>query len=208
MKRALPAEARNLTASTPAYGFFIGRLLANARSITRTIRRSNPFALAARMTTMITAALSTMVIIFFSTEIWDIGSTVELYQFALFSFISLAIATVVVYRAYPLRTVATRTRRVSETLIVTNATTLLTLFLTMLVLYIAFWLMVYIGILTLFPATLMETWPTVDPAVRTLDHIKISTFIAAMGILVGSLGGRLDNQDVMRQILFSGANRV
>ncbi len=78
MKRALPAEARNLTASTPAYGFFIGRLLANARSITRTIRRSNPFALAVRMTTMITAALSTMVIIFFSTEIWDIGSTVEL----------------------------------------------------------------------------------------------------------------------------------
>ncbi|MCA9915599.1 MAG: hypothetical protein KC496_19730 [Anaerolineae bacterium] len=40
-----------------------------------------------------------------------------------------------------------------------------------------------------------------DPAVRTLDHIKISTFIAAMGTLAGSLGGRVDNQDVMRRIL-------
>jgi hypothetical protein len=72
----------------------------------------------------------------------------------------------------------------------------------MLVLYTAFWVLTYLGILLFFPRTLMETWPTVDPAVRTLDHVKISTFIAAMGTLVGSLGGRVDNQGVMRKILF------
>lgn len=49
---------------------------------------------------------------------------------------------------------------------------------------------------------LMETWPTVDAATRPLDHIKISTFIAAMGVLVGSLGGRVDNRNVMQRILF------
>jgi hypothetical protein len=143
-----------------------------------------------------------MIVIFFSAEIWDVGSTVELYQFGLFSLAAIVIATLVVYRAYPLRTVATRTRRVSESLVVTNTATLLTLFLTMLVLYTAFWVLTYLGILLFFPRTLMETWPTVDPAVRTLDHVKISTFIAAMGTLVGSLGGRVDNQGVMRKILF------
>ncbi len=59
---------------------------------------------------------------------------------------------------------------------------------------------------TFFPRRLMETWPTVDPAVRTIDHIKISTFIAAMGTLVGSLGGRVDHRAVMRRILFLGEN--
>lgn len=36
----------------------------------------------------------------------------------------------------------------------------------------------------------METRPTVDPAVRALDHVKLSLFVAALGMLAGSLGGR------------------
>jgi len=202
MKRGLPSEARDLTARTPAYGFVWQRILANGSSIWRTVVRSNPFSLALQMTTMIAAAVSLMVVIFFSTEMWDIGSTVELYQFMIFALLCVGIATLVIYRAYPLRTVSTHTRRVSESLVVTNAATFFTLFLTMWVLYAGFWLLIYFGILTLFPDTLMETWPTVDPATRTLDHIKISTFIAAMGILVGSLGGRADNEELMRRILF------
>jgi uncharacterized membrane protein len=164
--------------------------------------RANPFRLALSLTTMITAAISLIIVIFFSAEIWDIGSTVELYQFIIFSVVAILIATIVLYRSYSLRTVSTRTRRVSESLVVTNAATLLSLFLTMLVLYVLFWCMTYLGIVTFFPKTLMETWPTVDPAVRTLDHIKISTFLAAMGTLVGSLGARAENQEIIRRILF------
>jgi predicted Zn-dependent protease len=202
MQHALPVEARDKMAKPPARRLVLRWLLTNSGSIWRTVVRANPFKLAIAMTTMITAAFSLMIVIFFSAEIWDVGSTVELYQFGLFSLAAIVIATLVVYRAYPLRTVATRTRRVSESLVVTNTATLLTLFLTMLVLYTAFWVLTYLGILLFFPRTLMETWPTVDPAVRTLDHVKISTFIAAMGTLVGSLGGRVDNQGVMRKILF------
>jgi hypothetical protein len=192
-------------AETPAPFFVFRRVLANWSSIWRTVRRANPFRLAFQLTTMITAAISLMIVIFFSTEMWDIGSTVELYQFMLFAVLSITIATLVLYRSYSLHNIATRTRRISESLAVTNAATLITLLLTMLVLYILFWLMVYFGILTFFPQKLMETWPTVDPAVRTLDHIKLSTFIAAMGILAGSLGGRAENKDVIRHILFINA---
>lgn len=203
--QALPLEARDLMAETPAPFFVFRRVLANWSSIWRTVRRANPFRLAFQLTTMITAAISLMIVIFFSTEMWDIGSTVELYQFMLFAVLSITIATLVLYRSYSLHNIATRTRRISESLAVTNAATLITLLLTMLVLYILFWLMVYFGILTFFPQKLMETWPTVDPAVRTLDHIKLSTFIAAMGILAGSLGGRAENKDVIRHILFINA---
>jgi uncharacterized membrane protein len=202
MRKALPAEARDMTAKKPAYRFRLQRIKANARSIWRTIVDANPLRLATDLTTMIAAALSLMIVIFFSTEIWDIGSTVELYQFVVFALLSVIVAALVVYRAYPLRAITTHTNRVSESLVVTHVTTLLTIFLTMLVLYVMFWVLTYAGIVTFFPQRLMETWPTVDAAVRTLDHIKLSTFIAAMGTLVGSLGGRLENRKVMHRILF------
>jgi hypothetical protein len=48
----------------------------------------------------------------------------------------------------------------------------------------------------------METWPTVDPAVRVIDHVKLSMFLAAVGILAGSLGGRADSQQLVRYVLF------
>lgn len=202
MARSLPAEARDRTAKPPAWGFMLRWLTANSGSIWRTVRRANPFRLAGQMTTMIATAFSLMIVIFFSPEIWDVGSTVELWQFVVFALVAIATATLVVYRAYPLRTVATHTHRVSESLVVTNTATLLSLFLTILVLYTAFWLAVYFGIIGFFPRRLMETWPTVDAATRPLDHMKISTFIAAMGVLVGSLGGRVDNRNVMQRILF------
>ena len=41
-----------------------------------------------------------------------------------------------------------------------------------------------------------------DPAVRTLDHIKLSLFVAAFGTLAGSLGGRADSRDLVRGVLF------
>ena len=75
---------------------------------------------------MITAALSVIIVLFFSPEMWDVASTVDLYQLVLFS---------------------------------------------------GFSLLVYGGIVTIFPPKLMETWPTVGPAVRTLDHVKLSLFL-------------------------------
>ena len=54
----------------------------------------------------------------------------------------------------------------------------------------------------MFPRKLMGTWPTVDPAVRTADHIKLSLFVASVATLAGSLGGRADSRDLVRGVLF------
>jgi hypothetical protein len=42
----------------------------------------------------------------------------------------------------------------------------------------------------------------VDPAVRPIDHLKLSLFVAALGLLAGSLGGRADSKDLVRRVLF------
>ncbi len=50
----------------------------------------------------------------------------------------------------------------------------LRLFLTMLLLFSLFVGLTYLGTATIRPKKLMETWPTVDPAVRPIDHLKQS----------------------------------
>ena len=42
----------------------------------------------------------------------------------------------------------------------------------------------------------------VKSATRTLDHLKLSLFLASMGVLAGSLGGRSDSRDLVRSVLF------
>ena len=202
MRRALPLEAHERTSHGNRWRFVWRTLHRDWRSIAHAVVRANPLRLLARLPTMITAALSVIIVVFFSPEMWDVASTVELYQLVLFSAASLAVATFVLYRAFAFGALLRRGRRLAESSVVTGAATLLSLLLTLLLLFAAFAGLAYLGILTIFPRKLMETWPTVDPAVRTLDHVKLSLFVAALGTLAGSLGGRADSRDLIRDVLF------
>jgi hypothetical protein len=145
-----------------------------------------------------------MIVLFFSQEIWDVASTVELYQLLLFSLVSVVAAAVVLYRTFSIGAVSTRSGALSESSAVMRTATALSLFFTMATLYVVFLALSYAGVVTIFPAKLMETWPTVDPAVRTLDHVKLGLFLSAMGVLTGSLGGRAEGKDLIRNVLFFG----
>lgn len=202
MKKALPREAQERTSRGPHLGFVLRTIVRDWRSLVAAVGRANPFRLLTRLPTMTTAALSVIIVLFFSPEMWDVASTVDLYQLVLFSVIAMASATVVLYRAFAFGGVMGRGRLLAESTVVTSAATILCLVLTMLLLFCGFALLVYGGIVTIFPPKLMKTWPTVDPAVRTLDHVKLSLFLAALGVLAGSLGGRADNQALARGVLF------
>ena len=199
---ALPREAHERSSRGNRWRFVLRTLLSDWRSITRTVMRANPLRLATRLPTLITAALSVIIVVFFSPEMWDVASTVELYQLILFAGVSVAVGTFALYRAFAFGAPLRRGRRLAESSVVTGAAVLLSLVLTMLFIFATFAALVYLGIVTIFPRQLMETWPTVDPAVRTLDHLKLSLFVAAFGTLAGSLGGRADSRDLVRSVLF------
>lgn len=202
MQQALPREAHERTNKSGHWVFVVSTLFRDWRSIARAVARANPFRLVTRLPTMITAALSVMIVMFFSAEVWDVGSTVELYQIILFSGIAVVTATAVLYRAFAFGGVLNRGRVLAESTVVTGAATILSLMLTMLLLFGLFMGLTYLGTVTIFPRKLMETWPTVDPAVRIIDHLKLSLFVAALGVLAGSLGGRADSKDLVRGVLF------
>ena len=202
VRRALPREAHERSSRGNRWGFVLRTLQSDWRSIAHAVGRANPLRLATRLPTLITAALSVIIVVFFSPEMWDVASTVELYQLVLFAGVSVAVGTFALYRAFAFGAPLRRGRRLAESSVVTGAAVLLSLVLTMLFIFAAFAALVYLGIVTIFPRQLMATWPTVDPAVRTLDHLKLSLFVAAFGTLAGSLGGRADSRDLVRGVLF------
>ncbi len=169
MRAALPREAHERTSDGSRPRFALAMLRADWRSIAHAVRRANPLRLAAELPTLITAALSVLIVL---------------------------------YRAFAFGTVLRRGRRLAESTVLTGAATLLCLAFTLLFLYLAFALLAYLGTVTIFPHKLMVTWPPVDPAVRPLDHVKLSLFVAALGILAGSLGGSADSRDLVRRVLF------
>lgn len=202
--RNLPIEARErVSRKGRGRWSFVARALAlNLRGIGAAVVRANPFRLLARLPTMLTAALSVVIVLFFSPEMWDVASTVDFYQLVLFAFLAIFGATFALYRTFAFGAVLGRDRLLSESAVVTEAATVLSLFLTVALLYAVFAGALYTGIVTIFPRKLMETWPTVDPAVRTLDHLKLALFIGGLGVLAGSLGGRADSRDLVRGVLF------
>ena len=207
LRRALPREAHERTAPAGRRwfghgGFVLRTLWRNRRGIAGAVWRANPVRLLARLPTMVTAALSVLIVLFFSPEIWDVASTVEVYQLAGFSAVAVGVATAVLYRAFAFGGVLGRGRVLAESTVVTSAATGLCLLATILLLYGLFAGLVWLGAATVFPRKLMAAWPTVDPAVRTSDHLKLSLFTAAFGVLAGSLGGRADSRDLVRGVLF------
>lgn len=203
-RRSMPAEARESVASQGRWRFAARMMIRNRARIARAVARANPLRLITLLPAMIAAALSVMIVLFFSQEIWDVASTVELYQLLIFSLVSVIAAAAVLYRSFSIGAVSTRSGALSESSVVMRTATALSLFATMATLYLVFLALSYAGVVTIFPAKLMETWPTVDPAVRTLDHVKLGLFLSAMGVLTGSLGGRAEGKDLIRHVLFFG----
>lgn len=202
MRKALPREAHERTSRTSRWRFILVTVVRDWESIAIAIIRANPFRLLARLPTMITAALSTIIFLFFTPDMWDVASTVELYQLVLFSIIAVAAATAALYQAFAFGSVLSRRQVLAESTVVTSAATILSLLFTMSLLFAIFMGFIYAGTVTIFPRKLMETWPTVDPAIRTIDHIKLSIFVSALGVLAGSLGGRADSDGLIRGVLF------
>lgn len=200
--RVLPIEAREKSTRKHRIRFVTRTLFGDAPAIARAIRRANPLRLLSKMPTMLATALSVIVVLLFGAETWDVATAVSIPQIALFSAMCLAAAAFVLYRAFAFDALLSRDRRVTQSSIVTTATTILCLVLTLLAMFVFFGALMYTVIISVFPHPLMESWPTNGAATTTLDHLKLSLFLAAMGVLAGSLGGRSDSRDLVRGVLF------
>ena len=203
IRDALPKEARQRSARRGRAAFAARVVLTEARAIGGAVLRADPLRLLSRMPTMLAAALSVIIVLLFSAEVWDVASTVSTLQVVLFTLLSIGTAVLVLYRGFAIEALLDRDRRLTEDVVVTAAATLLSLLAALVVMFLLFAGLMYLGIVAVFPRPLMDSWPTVGAATALADHLKLSGFLAAFGVLAGSLGGHSDGRDVVRSVLFT-----
>ncbi|WP_157976202.1 hypothetical protein [Lewinella sp. IMCC34191] len=204
MASRLPEEANDRYSSGSHLLFFLRQTIGNVPRIVRGALRANPLRLATRLPRMIATALSAIVLLIFGAETWDFAASVAPTQLTVFVVSSFLAGTFVLYRAFSFRLVATRRGDISESAVVTAGATALALVLTLLCLFVFFGLLMYGVVLFVFPDPLMSTWTSARDGATVDAHVRLVIFLAAVGILSGSLGGSADSRSVVRNVLFAG----
>ena len=202
VRKILPEEARNRRARRSDWRFILSQIIANRKSILRSVIKTNPVSLLGKMPTMITTGLSVSLVLFFSAEFWDIAGSIELYQLATFALVSLVLAVSLLYRAFAFGAVITRSKTLTESSVVTQTTTLIVITITVLMTLVLFFLLYFLAALTIFPRKLMRTWPTVDEMRGVINFVRLGLLMGSMATLTGSLGGRAESKNILRQVLF------
>jgi len=202
VRRILPEEARNQRARRSDWRFIIKQIIANRKSIFRSVIKANPLSLLGKMPTMITTGLSVSIVLFFSSEFWDIAGSIELYQLVTFAVVSIILAVSLLYRAFAFGPVVTRAKSLTESSIVTQTTTLIVITITVFVTLLSFFLLYFLAALTIFPRKLMRTWPTVDEMDSIVNFVRLGLVMGSMATLTGSLGGRAESKNILRHVLF------
>lgn len=202
LRRNLPIEAHDETSRGASLAFWWRNVSRNLPVIGGTLTRANPLRLMGKLPTMLTAALSVVIVLFFSAEVWDVADAVAVYQIVIFTVIALVVASAVLYQTFGFGALLDRERLVSESTVVTQTATALAVSLTVLTVFTLFFSVVYLAAITIFPRELMAEWASVDPATDPVDHVKLGLFLAGMAVLTGSLGGRGDSKRLVRTILF------
>ena len=203
MAEDLPAEANDRFSDGNRTGFALSQTLANLPRILRAAFRANPVKIASKLPTMIATALSVNVILVFGAETWDFAASVSTQQLAVFVVGTFVAATYVLYQAFSFRLVSARHGEISESAVVTAGATYLAVFLTLVVLFVLFGGIIYGLVALVFPDALMSTWTTAEDGAQFGDHLRLSMFLAAVGVLSGSLGGSADSRSVVRNVLFA-----
>ena len=202
----LPREANDRYSkggsNSSKYSFVIHHILANLPRIFRGAMRANPLRIATKMPTMIAAALSVIIVLIFGGETWDFAASVSYGQLAIFVVASFLAANFVLYRAFSFRLISTRQGQTSESSVVTAAATYLALVMTLICLFLMFAVLMYGVVVFVFPDPLMSTWTSDQDGATFAAHMRLVTFLAAVGVLSGSLGGSVDSRSVVRNVLF------
>ncbi|HSJ58896.1 MAG TPA: hypothetical protein VLC95_17045 [Anaerolineae bacterium] len=202
IRENMPREARDAVQDGRRLSFIVRHLVEDWRAILVATVRANPLRLITRLPTMLAAAGSAIVVLFFSAEVWDVASSMGWLQLALFAVFAVLVATFVLYSAFSFGPLINRRRRISESTVVTVAVTQVTLLITIVLFFFLFVLLAYIGAITIFPNSLMSAWVTADPVSTQGHQLQASVFVASTGVLAGSLGGRADSRRIVRGILF------
>lgn len=189
-------------AASRPLAFYPRALWMNLDDVASAVRLAQPWMFPVRLSRLTTAAASALVILLITAEAWDLGMSQRPAFVVLLSLLTLCATTGYVLKRQRLLVRRGR-RRLTEQTVVTNVSIALTVMLGLAVTYAALFLLTLLLARLLFPAHLIETWAaSVEDGIGLRHYLVLAAFVAAMGILIGSLGASFEKESYFRHIAY------
>lgn len=148
-----------------------------------------------------TAAVAPAFILVFTAEIWDVGLGMTNTTAIIYAVVSVLLASFYLVSIQSLFLPRKEKRVVTEHLAVANSVIYCSIFIACVGLFLLVGGLMMLLELYVFPADLMQTWPTLETDnIGLEEQIRLAIFISTVGVTTGALAGGLDKRTVVQQL--------
>jgi predicted Zn-dependent protease len=182
--------------------FYARAAWTNRAGIMSAIVQAKPWSFPLRLTRLTTAAMSALLLLLVTAEVWDVGmsqSAAQVIGLSLFALLLTSIYTLIRQRLLVRRQVGS----LSEQTVITNIAIASVVVLDMLTTYGLLFSSVLGLSLLIFGQPVIADWVvSLDGDVQAVHYIVLAAFVASLGILIGALGASLEEQYHFRHITY------
>ena len=189
--------------ATSAFVFYFKALWHLRDEIVSSVIQAKPWEFPLRLSRLTTAALSTLMILMMTAEVWELGMNQPLLFIGLFSFVVLLGTSAFIIKRQKLLLQRNR-QRLTEQIVITNTTITLVVILGMATTYGLLLGLVLVLCGVLFPYDLVVNWVGLlnRDEIGLTHYAALAQMIAALGIVIGSLGASFEGQEYFQYIAY------
>jgi hypothetical protein len=207
MKKELEEVADRRLEETAAYlrvnpwRFHLLSAWLNRRDIASAVWEARPWQFPFRLIRLTTAALSAMLILLFTAEVWELATAQAPLLVILLSLISVGCTVSYVMLRQGLF-VGLGKFRLTEQIVTTNITMALVVLLGMITTYLLVFGTALLSGALLFTPRLVMGWAAHANLPIWDEYLLLSGFVAALALFIGALGATFESSDYFRHITF------
>ena len=197
----LPERELHGKARLAAVVFHVLMALRHPMQVLMPLLRNKALLLPLSLPGLATAAVAPSFLLVFTAEIWDVGLSMSNAVAVTYAILSILAATLFLARVQSLFLPRKERNVLTEHLAVANAVIFLSILLACIGLFLIVATLMLAIEVYVFPSDLIRTWPTLNqPQVGLADKLRLSAFIATVGVTTGALAGGFESRTVMRNL--------
>lgn len=178
--------------------FYVRSAWIKRRELLRAVMKAEPWLLPIRLSRLLFAAVSALVVLLMTAESWELGMSLSGQAALLLSAICLLVATgyIIVHQRLLVRRLphGAREQRVVA-LVSVPAIVLLGIFTTYLMLFAA-----SLAAGLMFRRSVVENWAASVEQIGLPQHLSLAAYIASVALLIAALGASLEDQQYVRHV--------
>jgi len=182
--------------------FYLKAMWIGLNDIVSAVVQAKPWQFPYRLNRLTTAAITTLVILLMTAEVWDLGMNKALPFVAGLSFMALVVTSVFIVKHHKL-ILHRGMHKLTEQTVIKNVTIVIVVFLGMMTTYLVLFGLSSLFMLTLFDPALVHEWIDSSPeAVHGEHYVALAGMISSLGILIGALGASFEEEYHFQHIIY------